>query len=302
RAARSRGSGAARTSGAGSRDHPRVELVSHPALAELHPTGSHPESRARLAVLHERFAYVQCSPATEEGVLRCHRPELLELVRTARGWLDADTVCTESSFEAAMLAAGAAIEAVRREGFALGRPPGHHATAGRPMGFCLMNSAAIAARWAQAELGVGRVAILDWDVHHGNGTEQIFAGDPTVLYVSIHQWPFYPGTGGPDDQRETTVNIPLPAGCGDAEYLAAFSDVVEPAVRRFEPDLLLVSAGVDAHVWDPLADMRVGEDGFGELSRRCVAPPPRVAAVLEGGYELETLPALVAAALEGFGS
>jgi acetoin utilization deacetylase AcuC-like enzyme len=276
-----------------------VELVSHPAFAELHPTGSHPESRARLAVLHERFDYVECGAATEEDVLRCHRPELLELVRNARGWLDGDTVCTESSHEAAMLAAGAAIEAVRREGFALARPPGHHATPTRPMGFCLVNSVAVAARWAQAELGIGRVAILDWDVHHGNGTEEIFAGDPSVLYVSIHQWPFYPGTGGPDDQDETTVNIPLGAGTGDAGFLEAFS-TAEAAVRRFEPELLLIDAGFDAHNEDPIGALELTTEVFREISRRSASLAPRIAAVLEGGYNLETLPDLVAAALAGF--
>src|SRR5581483_7411183 len=136
----------------------------------------------------------------------------------------------------------------------------------------------------------------------GNGTEAIFAGDDSVLYVSLHEWPFYPGTGGPDDQAETTVNIPLAAGSGDDEYLQAFEQLVEPAVAGFDPGLVLVSAGFDAHVDDPLAEMEVTADGFRELSRRCAALAPRVAAVLEGGYQLETLPGLVAAALEGFGA
>jgi acetoin utilization deacetylase AcuC-like enzyme len=170
------------------------------------------------------------------------------------------------------------------------------------MGFCIFNNAAVAARAAQQKLGLGRVAIVDFDVHHGNGTEAIFRDDETVLFVSLHQWPFYPGSGGPDDQAETTVNVPLRAGSGDEEYLEAFARVVEPAVERFEPELVLVSAGFDAHVADPLADMRVTESGFGELARRCRALAGRVAAVLEGGYELETLPGLVEAALTGFTS
>jgi acetoin utilization deacetylase AcuC-like enzyme len=169
------------------------------------------------------------------------------------------------------------------------------------MGFCLLNNVAIAARAAQAD-GVGRVAIVDWDVHHGNGTDAIFRGDASVLFVSLHQWPFYPGTGGPDDQDETTVNVPLAAGSGDAEYADAFTRIVEPAVARFDPELVLVSAGFDAHADDPLAGMEVTADGFRELARRSAALGPRVAAVLEGGYNLRTLPALVAAALEGFGS
>jgi acetoin utilization deacetylase AcuC-like enzyme len=144
------------------------------------------------------------------------------------------------------------------------------------------------------------VAILDWDVHHGNGTQAIFWDDPSVLYVSLHQWPFYPGTGGPDEQNETTVNIPLRAGSGDDDYADAFERIVEPAIRRFEPDLLLVSAGFDAHVADPLARMEVTEDGFRDFARRARGLAPRVAAVLEGGYNLDTLPDLVAAALAGF--
>ena len=278
-----------------------MEIVSHPQFSSLHPTGGHPESRERLAVLHERFDYAECSPATEDDVLRCHTPPLVERVRTFRGWLDGDTICTETTYEAALLAAGAAIEAVRRGGFALARPPGHHARPAQAMGFCIFDSIAIAARWAQAEFGIGRVAILDWDVHHGNGTQDIVGDDPSILFVSLHQWPFYPGTGGPDEQGDTLVNIPLAAGTGDAEYLAAF-ELAESAVAAFEPELLLVSAGFDAHVDDPLAQLRLSDDVFRELARRASQLAPRVAAVLEGGYNLATLPGLVAAALDGFSS
>ena len=234
-------------------------------------------------------------------MLRCHDPRLVELVRGARGWLDADTICTETSYGAALLAAGAGIEAVRREGFALARPPGHHSGPTYAMGFCLFNTVAIAARWARAELGIERVAILDWDVHHGNGTEDVFRDDPSVLYVSLHEWPFYPGTGGPGDQGETLLNIALAAGTGDAGYLDAFGRA-EDAIRRFEPGLLLVSAGFDAHVDDPLASLELSTGAFAELARRAAALAPRVAAVLEGGYNLSTLPDLVGAALDGFRS
>lgn len=217
-------------------------------------------------------------------------------------WLDLDTLCTATTWEAATLAAGTAIEAALRGGFALVRPPGHHALPDRAMGFCIFDNVAVAARAAQRRLGLERVAIVDFDVHHGNGTEAIFRDDDSVLFVSLHQWPFYPGSGGPEDQLETTVNVPLSAGSGDEEYLHAFDHVVEPAVARFEPQLLLVSAGFDAHEEDPLAGMRVTEDGFRELCRRCAALCGRVAAVLEGGYVLETLPRLVDAALDGFTS
>jgi len=168
------------------------------------------------------------------------------------------------------------------------------------MGFCLIDNIAVAARYAQAELGLERVAIVDWDVHHGNGTQDIFWDDASVLVTSIHQWPFYPGSGGPGDGNETTVNVPLPGGSGDTDYLGAFNDIVAPAVLAFGPDLVLVSAGFDAHVDDPLASMLVTADGFRELAERSAALGPRVAAVLEGGYDPRTLPTLVGAAREGF--
>jgi acetoin utilization deacetylase AcuC-like enzyme len=276
-----------------------MELVSHPDMARLHPTGDDPERQERLRVLHEQFEFREAEPASEEDILRCHTPELLELVGgIARPtFVDPDTVASDTTYEAALLAAGATIEAVRSNGFALVRPPGHHATPDRAMGFCFFDNIAIAARYAQAELGVGRVAIIDWDVHHGNGTQDIFWSDPSVFLVSIQQWPFWPGSGGPGEGNETTLNVPLPAGSGDGTYLDAMEQLVEPAVAGFDPELLLVSAGFDAAAGDLLGGMRVTADGFAEMTRRAQGLAPRVGFVLEGGYTIENLPTLVGAVL-----
>ena len=288
------GAGAARRT-----DGDAVDLLTNPALARLHPTGESPEQPDRLLGL--RGETVERT-ASEEQLARVHGAGHLAHLRSLDRpvLLDADTMASATSWEAATLAAGIALEAVDRSGFALVRPPGHHALADRAMGFCLLNNVAVAARYAQAELGLARVAVVDYDVHHGNGTDAIFRGDDSVLVVSLHQWPLYPGTGGPGTSDETTRNVPLPSGSGDTEYRSAFGSAVEPAVRAFEPDLLLVSAGFDAHAADPLAGMEVSEEGFRELSQRCAALAPRVAAVLEGGYNLATLPRLVDAAHGGF--
>lgn len=282
-----------------------MDVISHSRFVDLHaPVGAaSPELPRRLEVLHERFSqYVQGEAATRAQIELVHAPEYVAAIEGLDGqvWLDPDTYAGSTTWEAARLAAGSAMRAVEVGGFALVRPPGHHALRSKAMGFCIFANVAVAARHAQGELGLDRVAVVDFDVHHGNGTEALFRDDPSVLTVSLHQWPFWPGTGGPDTNADGIVNVPLAAGSGDREYRRAFEEVVEPAVVTFEPDLVIVAAGFDAHLDDPLGEMSVTADGFREMAMRCAAFAPRIAAVLEGGYNLATLPDLVEAALEGF--
>jgi acetoin utilization deacetylase AcuC-like enzyme len=285
-----------------------MELLSHPDFARSHPTGSHPERPERLGSILAALDYrVSARAATDDELCLVHEREYVDAIRAASesgltGHLDADTLCTPSTYALALLAAGTAIDAVQRGAFALVRPPGHHALADRAMGFCIFNNVAVAARFAQRQLGVSRLAIFDWDVHHGNGTQECFWDDAGVLFVSLHRWPFYPGSGGPGDGNATTINVPLPAGAGDDEYVDAMERIVEPSIAAFAPELLLVSAGFDAAFGDPLGGMRVSADGFRELGRRARALCERVAAILEGGYNVEALPGLVEAAREGLSS
>ena len=289
-----------------------------------HEMGAYPEGADRIARVVEhlratdlwpRLTVVKPEPATEADVLLVHtRLHLSTVKRAAAGggsWLDPDTHVSPRSYEIALLSAGGAIAATRlwsrgRVPFALIRPPGHHATPDRAMGFCLFNNIAIAAARLLAE-GYERVAIIDWDVHHGNGTQAAFYDEPRVLFVSLHQWPHYPGSGfftecGEGAGEGCTVNLPLPSGSTDADYAQAFEAVVEPVVRQFAPQAILVSAGEDIHRDDPLGSMLVTEAGFADMALRCVRlarefSEGRLAFVLEGGYDRDATARAVEAIL-----
>ncbi len=302
----------------------RVGFVSDERFLLHHPPEGHPERPERLRYLlnklqqqnelWQRLVHISPQTANREDILAVHVPEHFEYVRRTcdmgGGVLDeGDTHVVSESFDVAMLAAGAlksgidsVISGETEAAFCAVRPPGHHAERDRPMGFCLFNNVAIGARYAQRRYGLERIAILDWDVHHGNGTQHIFEDDPTVLYISLHQYPFYPGTGSIEETgvgvgEGFTLNIPLPAGTGEAQYLDAFANTVVPSLKKFDPELLIISAGFDAHKDDPLGGMKLTEESFAKMTNlgKNVAP---VVSVLEGGYHLDGLANSVGAHLK----
>jgi acetoin utilization deacetylase AcuC-like enzyme len=253
---------------------------------------------------------VRARPAEDEFVMKCHSFKHLERIRAAGAhspcYLDADTFVNQASVEAAFMACGgvmAGVDAVAKSEcdnvFCAVRPPGHHAEPDRAMGFCLLNNIAVGARYAQQVHGLKKIFILDWDVHHGNGTQEIFYEDDTVFYFSIHQFPLYPGTGrreeaGRNRGKGFTRNVPLRAGSGDDEYLQVFRTEFQDSINTFQPDMIMISAGFDAHRDDPLAQMNVSIEGFAELTRLVKEAAGkycngRIVSVLEGGYDLKAL-------------
>jgi acetoin utilization deacetylase AcuC-like enzyme len=290
------------------------------------PGESHPERPERIQALlnlagaldKQRFELASPRAATRADVESTHGADHVRLVESTskhnRYALDGDTITCRDSFGVALLAVGGfltLLDAIASKqssnGFALVRPPGHHALRDHAMGFCLFNTMAIGAEYLKRVHGAKKILIMDWDVHHGNGTQAAFYDDPTVLFISTHQFPFYPGSGAVNETGVAagegfTLNVPLPAGCTDAEYLQVFQDIVVPAAEKFQPDWILVSAGFDPHRRDPLGGMNVSEEGFGAMAGLLLAlanrfAGGRIAFLLEGGYDLAGLRDSVAAVL-----
>ena len=306
----------------------RTALIYHPD-ALLHDTGEgHPERRARLESIIQHLKdrslwddvlHLQPQFAPRRALLRAHSPAHLDqvaaLARVERPtYVCQDTAGSSNTHRAALLAAGAPLTAIDAllagradHAFCCMRPPGHHAEVEQIMGFCFFNNAAVAAHYLRAECGCDKVVIIDWDIHHGNGTQHIFEADSSVFFCSIHQSPLYPGTGATDERglgagRGQTLNIPVPAGSTDADYIRHFTDTIIPAIDRFQPDFILLSAGFDAHRSDPLGQILLSAEGYGQLTelvlqlatRHCEG---RLVSLLEGGYDLEATAASAAAHL-----
>ncbi len=293
----------------------RVGLVREDIYLEHITDDFHPENPGRLRGIYEMLeeidreglVYVPARPATRDEIALVHEQHYITMVEETRGRiqtrLDPDTVASAGSYDAACMAVGgllqladAALSGEIDNGFALVRPPGHHAEAGRAMGFCIFNNVAVAARYLQKKYGLTRVLIVDFDLHHGNGTQHSFYEDPSVLYISTHQYPYYPGTGwyeetGQGKGKGYTINVPLAYGMNDADYLYVFREIVVPVSRLFRPQIVLVSAGFDIHRNDPLGGMAVTERGFAKMTRMLMDVAAhecggKVFLVLEGGYDI----------------
>lgn len=302
----------------------RTGFVYHPQYLEHDMGAGHPESPDRLRAIMRRLEHtgvlsrlvrINPAPASDEWITQVHAASYVETLKrrtptSGRVSLDADTSMSAGSLAAAYLAAGGALAAADaivagsvEHAFCALRPPGHHAERDRAMGFCLFNNVAIAARYLQRRHAIARVLIVDWDVHHGNGTQHTFNNDPTVLFFSTHQYPYYPGTGRATETGEgqgagATINVPMDAGEGDDTYREVFQKVLMPAADAFQPDFVIVSAGFDAHKDDPLAGMGVTEEGYADLTRMVLSiarrhSRGRLLSCLEGGYHLQALAASV---------
>ncbi len=294
----------------------KTAVYRHDLFMEHQPGYGHLESPDRLRVIYDEldqenignnFIYPQFDPVSHDILKLNHSPTLLKRVADTAGkehdYLDADTATSADSYDAACLAVGALIDGIKRidegeidNGFCLVRPPGHHAEHDQSMGFCLFNNVAVAARWAMQNLGMQRIMIIDWDLHHGNGTQHSFYDTDKVLYLSSHQYPFYPGTGalletGKAGGDGYTINIPFPGGQGDMEFARLFNELVVPVTRSYKPELILISCGFDIYDGDPLGAMEVSSDGFAWMTRKMVQVAEEVCdgkllLTLEGGYNL----------------
>jgi len=293
-------------------------LYSEPCFLD-HETGDHPEDADRIrlipdrldkAGLTERCRRVEFAPVNRRRLARVHSPSYIDEIwaysKSGGGYIEIDTVVSPATYEVALMAAGAACDAAERlvrgedtQALCLVRPPGHHALAKRAMGFCIFNNVAVAARAATDELGLDRVLIVDWDIHHGNGTQATFWEDPRVGFLSIHRWPFYPGTGGADETGGGpglgfTVNIPVEFGASRQDYLAMFRGALEKFADKMKPQLVFVSAGFDAHCRDPIGNLGLETEDFGTLTRLVLDVArahagSRLISVLEGGYHPEVM-------------